>query len=168
MPGDVFTNDRGNMRVRYAGTTKFVSEADFNKAHHFNHHLSRLVGADSYDAMEAAARCAAWKQMNLTPPASLAAKAKGFNADSEYMDYITWQAAALAEARGADPQDDELRQRSARYSLGWYVPDGRVLPLGDNRDNSRDGRYFGPVSVSKVLGKGAFKYWPLDRIGVIR
>jgi signal peptidase I len=58
--------------------------------------------------------------------------------------------------------------RLARHRLGWYVPESRMLPLGDNRDNSRDGRYFGPVRVSKVLGKGAVIYWPLRRAGSIR
>jgi signal peptidase I len=40
--------------------------------------------------------------------------------------------------------------------------------MGDNRDNSRDARYFGTVSLDKVLGKGLFRYWPIYRIGVIR
>ena len=41
------------------------------------------------------------------------------------------------------------------------------MPLGDNRDNSKDGRYFGPVSLDNVLGKAMFKYWPINRIGKI-
>ena len=36
------------------------------------------------------------------------------------------------------------RSAAAKYRLGTYVPHGYVLPLGDNRDNSQDGRYFGP------------------------
>ncbi len=51
---------------------------------------------------------------------------------------------------------------------GYSVPYGRIFPMGDNRDNSRDARYFGTVSLDKVLGKGLFRYWPLYRIGVIR
>jgi len=56
----------------------------------------------------------------------------------------------------------------ARHQLGWYVPEGRVFPMGDNRDNSRDGRYFGPVRVSRVLGKGMVIYWPYWRMGGIK
>ncbi|MDR3168059.1 MAG: S26 family signal peptidase [Treponema sp.] len=43
-----------------------------------------------------------------------------------------------------------------------------MFPLGDNRDNSRDGRYFNPIRVAKILGKGSIIYWPLPRIGFIR
>ena len=33
--------------------------------------------------------------------------------------------------------------------------------MGDNRTNSLDSRYFGPVSVDAVSSKGLFIYWPL-------
>jgi hypothetical protein len=51
---------------------------------------------------------------------------------------------------------------------GYYVPEGRIFPMGENRDNSHDARYFGPVRLEKVLGKGLFRYWPIDRFGGVR
>ena len=51
---------------------------------------------------------------------------------------------------------------------GWYVPEDRIFPMGDNRDDSRDARYFGPVRMEKVLGRALFRYWPLTRLGGIR
>ncbi len=54
------------------------------------------------------------------------------------------------------------------YQNGFVVGPDEILPLGDNRDNSNDGRYFGPVKLDKVLGRGLFKYWPIGRIGAIR
>lgn len=35
----------------------------------------------------------------------------------------------------------------------FEVPQGQVYVLGDNRAQSEDSRYFGPVALSRVLGK---------------
>jgi signal peptidase I len=38
------------------------------------------------------------------------------------------------------------------------VPEGKVLVMGDNRGNSRDGRMFGFVEVSSILGRALAVY----------
>lgn len=38
------------------------------------------------------------------------------------------------------------------------VPDGKLLVLGDNRGNSRDGRYFGFIDVTGVRGRAVAVY----------
>jgi signal peptidase I len=45
------------------------------------------------------------------------------------------------------------------------VPKGTYLMLGDNRDNSADGRVFGFVPKSFVIGRAFMVYWPPARIG---
>jgi signal peptidase I len=37
--------------------------------------------------------------------------------------------------------------------------------MGDNRANSRDSRYFGPVPKRKIEGEAFLRFWPPDRIG---
>ncbi|MBU1088770.1 signal peptidase I [Patescibacteria group bacterium] len=51
--------------------------------------------------------------------------------------------------------------------IARIVPDGQYLCFGDNRSHSRDGREFGPIDGSLIVGKAFFKYWPIDSIGLV-
>ena len=42
------------------------------------------------------------------------------------------------------------------------VPPDTLFVLGDNRENSEDGRYWGFVPRSYVVGKPLFVYWSYD------
>jgi signal peptidase I len=66
-----------------------------------------------------------------------------------------------------EPQRAEQASAYFRMEVGTWVPDGSILPIGDNRDNSKDGRYFGPVPLAKILGEASFRYWPLGRAGAL-
>ncbi|MDH4234901.1 MAG: signal peptidase I, partial [Gallionella sp.] len=70
---------------------------------------------------------------------------------------------AIAEFNGRDNcrYDDEM--------VRCKIPDGHYFMLGDNRDNSRDSRYWGFVPDNQIVGK-AFFIWmnfsDLKRIGL--
>jgi len=40
------------------------------------------------------------------------------------------------------------------------VPPGEVWMMGDNRGNSEDSRYFGPVPTKTIVGRATWKVWP--------
>jgi len=45
------------------------------------------------------------------------------------------------------------------------VPAGDYYMMGDNRGNSLDSRYWGPVPQKWIIGVAFATYWPIDRIG---
>jgi signal peptidase I len=165
--GDRFIMDKGEMKARFAGEDRWMSEREFNTQRGWGHHISRLMETEYYPALEAAGKAAAWQDMGLPIPERLQKAAQSAGV-IRYPDYLAHERARLDTLRSAMPHNRRYATLLARHSLGWYVPEGRIFPLGDNRDNSRDGRYFGPVRLSKVLGKGALIHWPLRRFGPIR
>ncbi|MBP7933611.1 MAG: signal peptidase I [Phycisphaerae bacterium] len=44
----------------------------------------------------------------------------------------------------------------------FTVPRYCCFVLGDNRANSSDSRRFGPISVTSIVGKAEYLYWPVD------
>jgi signal peptidase I len=124
------------------------------------------VREEQYPLMEMAGKAAAWQELGLPVPPRLQSGSP-LTGSMVFSDYLAVERAWLETMRCAMPHDRRYATRLARHSK-WYVPEGRILPMGDNRDNSRDGRHFGPVRQTKVLGRGAVIFWPLSRISPIR
>jgi signal peptidase I len=167
MGGDRFITGQGELKVRFAGEERWIDEREYLAGRGIEHNLSRLMDSGAYPSLLAAGRAAAYLDLGIPLPEELAAASSRANT-LRNPDYLAHERARLELFRSARPQDNRYRTLLARHTQGWYVPEGRILPLGDNRDNSRVGRYFGPVKVSKILGKGSLIYWPLKRIGSIR
>ncbi|MBV9387358.1 MAG: signal peptidase I [Chroococcidiopsidaceae cyanobacterium CP_BM_ER_R8_30] len=45
------------------------------------------------------------------------------------------------------------------------IPIDSYLMLGDNRNNSYDGHYWGFIPRDRIIGKAIYRFWPLDRMG---
>ncbi len=66
------------------------------------------------------------------------------------------------------PDDPEygLRSESIRDSYGpQVVPPGQLFVMGDNRDNSRDSRFWGFLPRDQVKGRALLVYWSYEASG---
>ncbi len=60
-------------------------------------------------------------------------------------------------------EDDRVIPRSPRDNFGpLEIPKGMIFMMGDNRDNSLDSRFWGPLPVDLVKGKAIFRYFSWD------
>jgi signal peptidase I len=72
---------------------------------------------------------------------------------------------------GVREQDPYIRpcgpDSSCNFPKPVTVPPGDYFMMGDNRGESDDSRFWGPVPAKWIIGVAFFTYWPPDRIGTL-
>jgi signal peptidase I len=57
--------------------------------------------------------------------------------------------------------------QECNFPTAIKVPPGHWFMMGDNRGESDDSRFWGPVPKGWIIGGAVFTYWPPDRIGFL-
>ena len=70
-----------------------------------------------------------------------------------------------------EPQEESYVNDGRPRDRSSYGPtrlsEGEVFAMGDNRGNSRDSRFFGPVPVENIEGEAFMVFWPPTHIGLL-
>ncbi len=164
--GDSIKIADGEVQLKPAGFDTWMPETDLKEITGKTYQTRRLINADEYDGIRAAAFIDAYDDTGIQPNSVDSEIASASN--SQYTDMYSWSGYRYQALYEVNPHLHQYGGAWRKISTGWFIPEGWIFPMGDNRDNSRDARYFGPVSLDKVLGRAIFKYWPAGRIGVIR
>jgi len=162
--GDRISVQKGEVFIKPEGASSWYSESRLMEELGLPFKAERAVAKDDYRAIEAVGIASAYQEAGLFPPASTGSA----TVQAAYKDGFGYDMKRVSVLKDINPADPRIAASSRRYSLGWHIPKGRIFPMGDNRDNSRDARYFGPVNVNRVLGRALFIYWPFGRAGRIR
>ena len=164
MPGDTISFNRGNVFIQPQGYSGKISEESFRIQSGYDFPMKRQIPANDYEAFAAAAYIQAYNSKKIRLPDSLHSNTP--KRSSKFLDRYYFYKEYYMMQKKIDPSASNIQTLAARYKNGFYIPENYVLPFGDNRDNSFDGRYFGPIAFKNVLGKTIFKFWPLNRIGI--
>jgi signal peptidase I len=69
------------------------------------------------------------------------------------------------QERGSYIQSCANDPSQCTFSKTITVPAGDYFMMGDNREDSDDSRFWGPVPQKWIIGAAFFTYWPPDRLG---
>lgn len=68
---------------------------------------------------------------------------------------------------GQPLQEDYIAEPPNQPFPTVKIPEDEFFVMGDNRNDSNDSRYWGFLPQQNLIGRATFRFWPLDRIGLI-
>ena len=180
MPGDRIRLREGNVEILTPGQIRWRPESEIAEDLDLHYPTVRSFSADEYPYFKDTGIGLALELSDLeTTPDQKKAIVRYFRLsrdssgnlsrtpialnDEKYLDL--WRYRTLWEI---EPYNYGARDSWRELQEGTLIPEGRLFPMGDNRDDSRDARYFGAVRLEKVLGRALVRYWPLTRLGLVR
>lgn len=69
---------------------------------------------------------------------------------------------------GAETKEGYVRSGAITTDLPLAtIAEDELFVMGNNREHSLDGRIFGPIKKSSLVGRAIARIWPLDRLGTL-
>ncbi len=65
------------------------------------------------------------------------------------------------------PEENILNPGPYIQTNSITLRENQYFVIGDNRPHSSDSRVWGPIGKENIIGKGFFRYWPADRMGIL-
>ncbi len=153
----------GVVFVKKEGEENFVEEDSYKVSLGYNYRIKKLIEASDYKVYDNLAMFIALNQLNVN--LDDISDFSFFNIRE--VDRFEIERLEYRYLVAFMPYVDYYMEKAIVRDYGIYVPYGYVLPIGDNRDNSYDGRFFGVIDKNKILGRAFFMYFPFYRIGLI-
>jgi len=166
-PSEVIRFVDGDIYIRKAGDADFTAETQFRTDLSLHEGPHRSIDLTTYPGIRSWGALFGYQEMlgnASAAPAYHRTQYASVQSDTYPDDFYAFEMARNRTRHLIDPSSMAARSESSAYQRGIYVPESTILPIGDNRDNSRDGRYFGPVSQKKINGSVRFRFWPINRI----